>query len=120
MSGDNFALLYQEFWLYAARNPSARERLTQIDDEEVQSVAEIIEAERDRWGMEPLESAVQVARIVEVLFRGIGLLRVLQPEVADDEFVEAAISFVARGLGSGPAVDRTGSPTEAPGAKTNA
>jgi AcrR family transcriptional regulator len=99
-SGANFSLLYQEFWLYAARNPAARERLTQIDDEAAQALAELIEAERQREGIEPLESAIQAARIVEVLFRGIGLLRVLQPEVADDEFVEAAISFVARGLGA--------------------
>ncbi len=98
--GGNFALLYQEFWLYAARNPAARERLTQIDDEAVQAVAEIIESERRRQGMEPLESAIHVARIVEVLFRGIGLLRVLQPDAADEALVEAAITFVARGLGA--------------------
>ncbi len=96
----NLALLYQEFWLYAARNPAARERLSQIDDEAVETLAQIIEAERNRQGIEGLESAVQVARIVEALFRGIGLLRVLQPEVADDALVESAISFVARGLGA--------------------
>ncbi len=50
--GGNLALLYQEFWLYAARNPAARERLTRLDDEAVQAVAEIIEAERIRQGMQ--------------------------------------------------------------------
>ena len=96
----NMGLLYQEFWLYAARNPAAREELTRIDDEGVEALAEIIEAERARQGIEPLESAVQAARLIEILFRGIGQLRVLQPDVADDELVEAAISFVARGLGA--------------------
>ncbi len=96
----NMGLLYQEFWIYAARNPAAREELTRIDDEGVQALAEIIEAERARQGIEPLESAVQAARLVEILFRGIGQLRVLQPDVANDELVEAAISFVARGLGA--------------------
>jgi len=96
----NMGLLYQEFWLYAARNPAAREELTRIDDEGVEALAEIIEAERARQGIEPLESAIQAARLVEILFRGIGQLRVLQPDVADDELVEAAISFVARGLGA--------------------
>lgn len=66
----------------------------------MQALAEIIAAERARQGIEPLESAVQAARIVETLFRGIGQLRVLEPDVADDEFVEAAIAFVARGLGA--------------------
>ena len=96
----NMGLLYQEFWLYAARNPAARAELTRIDDEGAQALAEIIEEERVRQGIEPLESAVQVARLIEILFRGIGQLRVLQPDVADDELVEAAISFVARGLGA--------------------
>ncbi len=113
-SGGNFPLLYQEFWLYAARNPAARELLTQTDDEAMQAVAELIESERDRWGMQPLESSIQAARIIEVLFRGIGLLRVLQPEVVDDEFMEAAVSFVARGLGAVPAIDRISLPTETP------
>jgi AcrR family transcriptional regulator len=95
----NMGLLYQEFWLYAARNPAAREQFTRIEEEGVQAVAEIIEAERARQGIEPLESAVQAARLIVSLFHGIAQLRVLQPDVAGDDLVEAAISFVARGLG---------------------
>jgi AcrR family transcriptional regulator len=97
--GRNFNLLYQEFWLYAARNPDVRKELTRIDDEGAQALAEILRAERERVGLEPLASPLHTARIVEVLFRGIAQLRVLEPDVADDEFVEAAIAFVARGLG---------------------
>jgi AcrR family transcriptional regulator len=98
-SGRNFNLLYQEFSLYAARNPAVREELNRIDDQGTQALAEILRAERERVGLEPLASPLQTARIVELLFRGIGQLRVLQPDVADDDFVEAAIAFVARGLG---------------------
>jgi AcrR family transcriptional regulator len=102
LAGGNFGLLYQEFWLYAARNPAVRKQFTQIDDEAVEALAEIIADERQRQGGGPLEPAIQTARIIELLFRGIGLLRVLQPEVADQSLVETAISFVARGLGSLP------------------
>ncbi len=98
-AGRNFNLLYQEFSLYAARNPAVREELNRIDDQGAQTLAGILEAERERVGLEPLASPLQTARIVELLFRGIGQLRVLQPDVADDDFVEAAIAFVARGLG---------------------
>ena len=98
-AGRNFNLLYQEFSLYAARNPVVREELNRIDEQGVLALAEILRAERVRVGLEPLASPIQTARIVELLFRGIGQLRVLQPDVADDEFVEAAIAFVARGLG---------------------
>jgi len=98
-AGRNFNLLYQEFSLYAARNSAVREELNRIDDQGAQALAEILQAERERVGLAPLASPLQTARIVELLFRGIGQLRVLQPNVADDEFVEAAIAFVARGLG---------------------
>ena len=98
-AGRNFNLLYQEFLLYAARNPEVREELIRIDDDGVQALAEILQSERRRVGLEPLESPLQTARIVEILFRGIGQLRVLQPATADDDFVQAAIAFVARGLG---------------------
>ncbi len=98
-SGSNFSLLYQEFWLYAARNPEVREQLVRIDDEGARALAEILRSENERVGVEPLKSPVQTARLVEILFRGIGQFRVLQPEMVDDEFIEAAIAFVARGLG---------------------
>ncbi len=98
-SGSNFSLLYQEFWLYAARNPVVREQLIRIDDEGARALAEILQSENERVGVERLKSPVQTARLVEILFRGISQLRVLQPEMVDDEFIEAAIAFVARGLG---------------------
>jgi AcrR family transcriptional regulator len=95
----NFGVLYQEFWLYAARNPEAREQLTRLEDENVRGIAEILEAERKRQGIAPLESPERVARVIAVLFHGIGLLGVLQPEVADEALIETAIALVARGLG---------------------
>jgi AcrR family transcriptional regulator len=95
------SLLNQEFWLYAARNPEARARLVAIDEEAIQALADLLQRERRHEGLEPLDDDVRAARVIEVLFRGIGLLRVMQPEVVDDEFLEAAIEFVARGLGAG-------------------
>jgi AcrR family transcriptional regulator len=98
-AGNNFGLLYEEFWLYAVRNPAAREQLTRLEDENVRAIAQILESERKRTGIEPLESPARTARIIGVLFHGIGMLRVLQPDVVDDALLETAISFVARGLG---------------------
>jgi AcrR family transcriptional regulator len=97
--GDSFGLLYEEFWLYAVRNPAAREQLIQLEDENVRGIAEVIEAERVRQGIPALESVERVARIISVLFHGIGRLRVLQPEAADDALLETAIAMIARGLG---------------------
>ena len=59
---DDFGLLYQEFWLYAARNPAVRDQFTQIDDEAVAALAELIAAEREHLGAEPLEDPIQTAQ----------------------------------------------------------
>jgi AcrR family transcriptional regulator len=96
----NSALLYLEFWLYAARNPDARAQLAAIDDDAVDSLAELLRSERHREGIEPLLDAEGSARIIETLFRGIGLLRAMRPEVVDDKLLASAIEFVARGLGA--------------------
>ena len=85
--------------------PGRSGAIHQIDDEAVGALAELIADERQHLGAQPLENPIQTARIIEVLFRGIGLLRILQPEVVDESFIEGAISFVARGLGA--TVDRT-------------
>jgi AcrR family transcriptional regulator len=98
-SGGEFGALYQEFWLYAVRNPTAREPLIRLEDENVRAIADIIVAERKRLGIEPLDSPERAARIISVLFRGISMLRILQPEVADEGLIETAISIVARGMG---------------------
>jgi AcrR family transcriptional regulator len=96
---DSFGVLYEEFWLYAVRNPTAREQLIRLENENVRAIAEIIEAERVRQHLEPLESTERVARIISVLFHGIARLRVLQPQMADDSLIGTAISLIARGLG---------------------
>lgn len=93
-AGGNLGVLYQEFWLYAARNPAARDQLTRFADQNVREVAEILEAEWKRQGLEPSEPAERVARIIVVLFHGIGLLGVLQPEVVDDALIETAIAVI--------------------------
>lgn len=93
-------LLQLEFWLYAARNPEARARLAAIDDGAVAATAHLLRTLREEDDMEPLEDPERVARIIEVLFRGISLLRVMQPEVVDDRLLEVAVQFVARGLGT--------------------
>src|SRR6516162_1002191 len=38
----NSALLYLEFWLYAARNSDARARLAALDDDAVRSLADLL------------------------------------------------------------------------------
>jgi AcrR family transcriptional regulator len=94
----NSALLYLEFWLYAARHPEARAQMAAIDDEAVRSLAELLRASRAN-DIAPLEDPERVAQVIEVLFHGIAFLRAMRPEVVDDELLTVAVEFVARGLG---------------------
>lgn len=96
--GANWDILYQEFTLYALRNPAAREMLAAHDAVTIRSVGELIESERSRQGIETLEHPEHVARIIVALFRGIGLMRALNPDLVDDSFLETAMAFLARGL----------------------
>jgi AcrR family transcriptional regulator len=96
---ENWDTLYLEFALYALRNSSARTRLAQLDAENIRAVAEIIEAGRERLGIEPPEPADHVARIIVALFRGIGLMRSLDPDLADESLLASAMQFLTRGLG---------------------
>ena len=98
-AGRNFNLLYQEFSLYAARNPAVREELNRIDDQGAQALAEILQAEESEWGLSPWHRPSRRRESSNCCFAASANSSVLQPDVADDDFVEAAIAFVARGLG---------------------
>jgi AcrR family transcriptional regulator len=96
--GRNWDVLYQEFAIYAMRNPSAREKLAEFDAMTIGRVAELIDTERARQGVEPLENSAHVARIITALFRGISVMRALNPDDVDDDFLATTMSFLAAGL----------------------
>jgi AcrR family transcriptional regulator len=103
--------LYLEFSLYAMRNPAARARLNELEADDIRGVAEIIERGRQQGTaglvalgsaedeVVPSESALHAARLITALFRGLGLMRSLNPEAVGAELLEEAMSFVTRGLG---------------------
>ena len=91
--------LYLEFHLYALRNPSARERMNELERADVRAIAEIIESERTQREIEIDEPVERTARIIVALFRGISMMRTSDPEMAGEDLLEGAIAFVSRGLG---------------------
>jgi AcrR family transcriptional regulator len=102
-AGADWSVLYEEFHLYAIRNPAARERLARLDRHDIEQVARVIEGERKRQGLRPLDSALEAARIVVALMRGVGMMRSLDPDLDDDEgFLPAVMAFIARGLLTAP------------------
>jgi len=95
----NMGALYLEFHLYALRNPAARARMNELEQEDIRAIAEILEVERAQRGIEVEVPAEQTARIIVALFRGISMMRTANPEVAGEELLEAAIAFVTRAQG---------------------
>jgi AcrR family transcriptional regulator len=91
--------LYLEFYLYALRNPVARARMNELEQEDIRAIAEILESERHKRGIVDVEPAERTARIIVALFRGIFMMRTANPEVAGRELIEAAIAFVTRAQG---------------------
>ena len=98
LSPETWAVLYMEFAIFAVRHPEARQKIAELDDANIAAVAELIYEEKPE--RPDLESVKREARIVEALFRGIGLMKVLDPEAVDEALLEAALSFVTRALTS--------------------
>jgi AcrR family transcriptional regulator len=95
----NMGALYLEFHLYALRNPAARARLNELEQEDVRAIADILEAEREQRGLPIDEPVERTARLIVALFRGISMMRTANPEVAGKDLLEAAIAFVTRAQG---------------------
>ncbi|HWE67721.1 MAG TPA: TetR/AcrR family transcriptional regulator [Acidimicrobiales bacterium] len=98
---DNWGALYLEFSLYAMRNPEVRDRLNQLENMDIEVITGLIEEGSQRLGVDPSRDSANAARIVVALFRGLGLMRELAPDAVSPELLEAAMDFVARGLGAG-------------------
>ena len=73
--------------------------MNELEQEDVRAIGEILEVERERRGLKIDEPAERTARIIVALFRGIGMMRTANPDVAGEDLLEAAIAFVVRAQG---------------------
>ena len=94
----DWGTLFQEFSVYAMRNPEARDKLAAFERADVKAVAGIISAERERHGLEALESPQHTARIVVALTRGLFMMRLIDSDAVDGALLEAALAFIARAM----------------------
>jgi AcrR family transcriptional regulator len=92
--------LYEEFHLYARRNPEARARLAELERRDVASVAEILRTERARLNLDPSTSPEDAARITLALTRGVAMMQTIDPDAVDQRFLESMLEFLARALTS--------------------
>lgn len=105
---ETWGALSQEFRTYALHNEEARAKLVSFERGIIASVAEIIEAQRSRHGIDSSESALHQARIVEALTRGLMDMRMFDPEAVGEDVLQTAMAFVSRAMTSAPATSGTG------------
>lgn len=122
-AGDAWGALYEEFYIYALRNPAARATLAEFDRTDVASIAEIIDAERRRLGIATAEPGEHEARITVALFRGLSLMRLIDAEAIDQALIESALTFLVRAMmsapeASGPLQERATSPASRRASRT--
>ena len=99
---DDWGSLYQEFLVYALRNPEAREKLADLERADVQSLAALIEVERKKHGIEDVHPVEHAARFVVALMRGLFTMRLIETAAVDDALITAVLDFLERALTTGP------------------
>lgn len=99
---DSWAILYEEFRVYAIRNQKARRKLLALDEDAARTIAGIISAGRKRMGIHMPERPLDVARVILALDRGIGATRAIYPKGVNDTFLQTVMSLLARALGAAP------------------
>jgi AcrR family transcriptional regulator len=97
-STDSWGPLYQEFLVYALRNPEARRKLADLERADVEAIAAIISVERTKNHIEDSHSVEHAARFVVALMRGLVMMRHIETTAVDDVLVSAILDFIDRAL----------------------
>ena len=96
---DEGSALYLEFVVYAARNPEAREKLAALLQRQHESIAGVIRREYERLGVEPEYPIDVLATISSALFEGLGVTRLINPELVRRDTVDAVLGFLWNTIG---------------------
>jgi AcrR family transcriptional regulator len=90
----NWQLLSLEFNVYAARNPSAQQRLSERHREDRSMLAELLEQDLAKRGVDPAISPNQLAGVLLAFFNGLALKHTTNPDHDDNELLSAAIHLI--------------------------
>ena len=97
-SGDPWGDLYQEFLVYAMRNPEAREKLAELERADLEALAALIRAEREKHGIEDTHSVEHAARFVVALMRGLFTMHLIETTAVDDALISSMLDYIQRAL----------------------
>jgi AcrR family transcriptional regulator len=90
-------LLSMELWLYAQRDPAARERLAALRNKVRHTIADALQRQAERTGR-PLEvPASDLAAAMLGLWQGLMLQRLADPDAVSPESIGTALSWLRSG-----------------------
>lgn len=99
---EHWGALYQEFLVYAMRNPEARRKLAELERADVEAVAEILAAERKKHGIKDPHAVEHTARFVVAVMRGLFTMRLIETTAVDEALVAAVLDLLERALTPDP------------------
>ena len=95
---DPWGDLYQEFLVYAMRNPEARQKLAELERADLAALAALIQAEREKHGIEDTHSVEHAARFVVALMRGLFTMHLIETTAVDDALISSMLDYIQRAL----------------------
>ena len=99
---EHWGALYQEFLVYALRNPEARRKLAELERADIDSVAEILATERKKHGIKDPHAVEHTARFVVAVMRGLFTMRLIETTAVDEALVAAVLDLLERALTPDP------------------
>lgn len=100
-ASEQWGALYQEFLVYAMRNPEARQKLADLERADVEAIAALIDAERLKHGIQDVHSAEHAARFVVALMRGLLTMRLIEAGAVNESLIAAILDYLERAMAGG-------------------
>ncbi len=90
--------LYEEFLVYAMRNPQAKEKLAELQTAELQALSALLAAERERHGISDIHTVDHAAQFIVALMRGLATMHLIEASEIDHDTIAAMLDFLERAL----------------------
>jgi len=90
--------LFFEFWAYALRNPDARARLTDRNDETREVIADVFEDLAAAFGLPLPFPAERLSRMCYAMGSGVAFDMALEPDAVDADLFAGMLSIFVAGL----------------------
>ena len=97
LANPSFQVAVTEYWSWAARDETVRQRISQEHEQMLASLAEVVDETVDRLGVVLPCRSLDMVRVVGGLTRGLASERQLNPELVDERVIRWAMDSLVPG-----------------------